>query len=173
MQRDAHPDCAGRQRRGRTLQPRPLGGAGANVPQDLRGRWHLVFDKGTQWLERQPDGSFDVLFEDMVHGADDTRDWWRVALRKLKPGGVLLSHDAAHPGAGADVRRGIQMAGITPMILDIAPSDCGFALYVDPRPREVAAPEPEAQPESGAPKRAAKARATTRKPSTKRTTTKK
>lgn len=113
----------------------PWEGAGQDVPSDLRDGWNLHFTLGTEWLTAQPDAHFDILFEDMVHGAEATRDWWQVARRKVAPGGVILSHDATHPGIGMSVQQGIRDAGVTPALYSIEPSDCGLALWVNPEKR--------------------------------------
>lgn len=110
----------------------PWEGAGNGVPNHLRTGWHVYHEGGIEWLTEQPDASFDILLEDMVHGLDATRDWWQVAQRKIRPGGVVISHDAAHPGVGADVRGGIAAAGVEAQIYSIEPSDCGFAIWKAP-----------------------------------------
>jgi hypothetical protein len=110
----------------------PWEGAGYLVPDDLREHWRMHYALGTEWLSAQPDASFNILFEDMVHGWEATGDWWRVALRKVRPGGVILSHDATHAGVGADVQQGIANAGVVPTLYSIDPADCGFAVYQAP-----------------------------------------
>lgn len=113
----------------------PWEGAGQGVPAELRQRWQMHYDSGTEWLKQQPDAHFDILFEDMVHGAEATRAWWLVAQRKVAPGGIILSHDATHPGVGMDVQQGIREAGVTPALYSIEPSDCGLALWISPESR--------------------------------------
>lgn len=114
----------------------PWEGAGQAIPSDLREGWNVHYTLGTEWLAAQPDHRFDILFEDMIHGAEATRDWWVVAQQKIAPGGVILSHDATHPSVGAEVQQGIREAGVTDVILySIEPSDCGLAIWRDPRSR--------------------------------------
>ena len=111
----------------------PWEGAGSHVPQELRERWSMIFHTGIEWLELQPNAAFDILFEDMGHGAVGTRDWWLVAQRKIKPGGIIISHDAAHTGVGADVMRGIVEAGVHDARVYLSePSDCGLAVWQAP-----------------------------------------
>lgn len=119
-------------------------GTGNMVPMTLRGRWSMIYHFGIPWLEKQPDASFDLLFEDMDHGAPETTAWWLLAQRKIRPGGLVLSHDSEHFLVGADVTAGIIASGITDArhyLID--PSDCGFAIWrapgvkVDPELPEV------------------------------------
>jgi predicted O-methyltransferase YrrM len=119
----------------------PWEGAGNRVPENLRERWSVHFHTGTEWLEKEQDATFDMLFEDMIHGVDATREWWKVALRKIRPGGLIISHDAAHFNVGADVRQGIEEAGVNATVYAIEPSDCGLAIWQ--APGEVAQHEPE------------------------------
>lgn len=114
----------------------PWEGAGQHVPEGLRSHWQMHYARGLDWLDAQPDQSFDILFEDMIHGWEATRDWWLVAQRKVAPGGLLISHDATHPTVGVEVVRGIHEAGLTAALYSIEPSDCGLAIW-----RAVGAPE--------------------------------
>lgn len=78
------------------------------------------------------DGSVDLIFEDLDHNVETVEAVARLAQAKLAPGGMLISHDAAHPIEGAGVREGYARAGIVPTVLLIKPSDCGFAVWVKP-----------------------------------------
>lgn len=112
----------------------PWEGAGSRVPEGLRSEWHLVFTDGILWLEQQPDASFDILFEDMMHSVEQVRDWWTVAQRKIKPGGLIISHDAGHFLVGNDVMQGIVEAGVSgARVYLIEPSDCGLAIWKAPK----------------------------------------
>lgn len=75
--------------------------------------------------------TYDLIFEDGMHDAEQVEFVWRHADKLLSPRGVILSHDACHAIAGAAVREGISKAGYgdkTTNVL-IAPADCGFAIY--------------------------------------------
>src|SRR3990167_7053629 len=129
-------------KRGALRSVDPWQGAGSDVPQELRERWSMIFHTGIEWLELQPDAAFDILFEDMGHGAVGTRDWWLVAQRKIKPGGIIISHDAAHAGVGADVMRGIVEAGVHDARVYLSePSDCRLAVWQAPGVVEQLKPE--------------------------------
>lgn len=111
----------------------PWEGAGSLIPRKYRSYLAQLFSDGVEFLSSAPDASFDILFEDMLHGVDGTRDWWQVAQRKIKPGGLIISHDAAHFLVGKDVMRGIVEAGVSDArVYLIEPSDCGLALWRAP-----------------------------------------
>lgn len=86
---------------------------------------------------------FDFMFEDGSHGTEDVNKVWRAAYTLLKPGGVIITHDAEHwhvpsnSGVGPAVREGIARAGYFGMLVPArtykaAPSDCGFAIWRKP-----------------------------------------
>jgi predicted O-methyltransferase YrrM len=117
----------------------PWEGAGSRIPD--KGRVDLITHTGIEWLDNEQDATFDILFEDMVHGVVATREWWLIAQRKIRPGGLIISHDAAHFGVGVDVMRGIEEAGVQPAVYLIEPSDCGLAIWQ--APGVIAQPESE------------------------------
>lgn len=103
------------------------------IPETLRPHISQQFMKGEDYLASLPDNSIDMLYEDTYHGRDCVRDIWTLALKKVKHGGVIISHDAMHGQEGIDVRNGIEDAGVTDYIALLAtPSDCGLAVYVKP-----------------------------------------
>lgn len=103
------------------------------IPDNLRPYVSQQFMKGEDYLALLPDNSIDMLYEDTYHGRDCVRDIWSLALKKVKRGGVIVSHDAMHGQEGIDVRGGIEDAGVTDYIALLAqPSDCGLAVYVKP-----------------------------------------
>lgn len=75
---------------------------------------------------------WDFIFEDTNHSMELTRDIWKLAVPKLNPGGIIVSHDAMHFGVGANVRAGIGAAGYASHNYLTAPSDCGLALWRKP-----------------------------------------
>lgn len=44
----------------------------------------------------------------------------------------MISHDAAHFLVGEAIQKGIAAAGVVPNVYEIAPSDCGLAVYRKP-----------------------------------------
>lgn len=92
----------------------------AFIPQALKEGW-----------------TYDFIFEDAMHDAEQVEFVWKHADKLLNPGGVIISHDACHAIAGEAVREGITKAGYEDtmgygngmMYVLIAPADCGFALY--------------------------------------------
>lgn len=119
------------------------GGVGDLIPAQLFEHASLITDNGVNWLREQPDESIDIIYEDADHSAETSRDVAALAMQKLKPGGLLIVHDAAHDYAwlgdktqvGSDVGETIRR-GLTAALGENAyrvyrtdPSDCGFALW--------------------------------------------
>lgn len=127
---------------------RANGKFGDLIPLD---RW-AVIDKvegdGGDYLESLPDNSVDLIFEDAGHGEEDVYRFTLLALRKLKPGGLLINHDAGHDSAmywhdagyvyqvsaddGAKIRAGLTRAGAEFQVYKPHESDCGFAVTKKP-----------------------------------------
>jgi predicted O-methyltransferase YrrM len=120
-------------------------GVGDLIPRNLTGRVSLIAASGVIWLAEQPDESIDIIYEDADHSAETSRDVALLAVRKLKPGGLHIVHDAAHDYAwlgdgsqihsdvGATIRRGLEAAlGDQFRVYRTDPSDCGFALWQKP-----------------------------------------
>lgn len=118
-------------------------------------RLEQVSGDGMAWLRAQPDESLDFIFEDASHATAMVYEIAELAKSKLKPGGILMNHDAAHDfawvgggnkvddNAGKDIRAGLDAAGLNYRVYRIDPSDCGFALWQKPAPEVV---EVEEQP---------------------------
>ena len=107
----------------------------ANTPyvaHDLRGFIDVRNDDAINYLALQPDNSIDFLLEDADHSIQLCQAIGELAKTKLKPGGVLIAHDAAHPGVGADVKRGYDLAGLDFRVYLTDPSDCGWAVWKRP-----------------------------------------
>lgn len=127
---------------------RANGKFGDLIPLD---RWQVI-DKvegdGGEYLESLPDNSVDLIFEDAGHGEEDVYRFTLLALRKLKPGGLLINHDAGHDSAmywhdagyvyqvsaddGAKIRAGLTRAGAEFQVYKPHESDCGFAVTKKP-----------------------------------------
>lgn len=106
-----------------------VGTHGDKIPDNLRSYIELVQADGGAWLEQQPDHSLDLLFEDDNHRADMVEIISRLAHSKLKPGGILVDHDAADHPTGVQVRKGMDAAGIGYHVYLIEPADCGLAIW--------------------------------------------
>lgn len=111
--------------------------AGDLIPAHLRNYIEFVRGDMFDYLATQKPATFDFILEDGSHGTDDAEKVWRAAYMLLKPGGLILSHDAEHFLVGADVRAGIARAGYFGLMPPartylIEPSDCGFAIWRKP-----------------------------------------
>lgn len=108
---------------------------GQLIPDDLRPFVEVVNADGIKYL-REYIGEVDFIFEDGAHSFEGTRDAWVSGLAVLNPGGLLISHDAAHFLVGETIRKGIAAAGVVPNIYEVQPSDCGLAIYRQPQNAE-------------------------------------
>lgn len=74
---------------------------------------------------------YDFIFEDAMHTVEQVELVWKHAAQLLRPGGMIISHDAMHTVAGEVVREGIARAGYGDEVIKvlIEPSDCGLALW--------------------------------------------
>lgn len=120
-------------------------GVGDLIPVRLLDVVSLIAVSGVDWLAEQPDESIDIIYEDADHSAETSRDVALLAIKKLKPGGLHIVHDAAHDYAwvgdsqqitspvGETIRRGLRAAlGDSYRVYRTDPSDCGFALWQKP-----------------------------------------
>lgn len=118
---------------------------GSHIPNDLRPYVELIRANGEDWLMTQPEQSIGMIFEDATHETPLVALVSQIALRKLKPGGLLVNHDAAHDTffdsngehydsnqTGMKVRNGLAQAGALFNVYKAEPSDCGIALTVAP-----------------------------------------
>ena len=92
--------------------------------------WQVVSEGVTfaqQWHE-----PIDFVFEDGPHSTEFTRDVIRLCLPNLKPGGIVVVHDACHYIVGKQVSQGLREAvGDFGAILS-EPSDCGLGYWRKP-----------------------------------------
>lgn len=117
----------------------------AHQRKNPHAKVHQITADGIAWLAKQADNSLDLIFEDADHSTEMCAAIANLALKKLKPGGLHLSHDAAHDFAfvgggqrisspvGKAIRDGLVQAfeGKFRVYL-IEPSDCGFSLWRKP-----------------------------------------
>lgn len=116
------------------IQPGPVADY---VPDHLRGRMTLHITTIEHVIERfivdSPNDGFkcDMVLDDGMHDAEQVALIWGAAEKMLRPGGVILSHDACHALVGHEVQAGIALAGYADKVLNvlIAPADCGFAIW--------------------------------------------
>lgn len=93
----------------------------------------FAHEHSTTWLESQPANSLDLLFTDTPKNAAVTEAEIEQAVRLLRPGGVMVIHDAVHFLAGAEIQAGIQVSGLEGwQTYRIDPSDCGLAIWQKP-----------------------------------------
>jgi predicted O-methyltransferase YrrM len=99
------------------------------IPDDVIAFVTIFSGDAIEWLQQQPDNSIDFILEDADHSEAMCYRVGELAKTKLAPGGVLLAHDAAHFGVGADVRAGFTRAGLQYRVYLTEPSDCGFMVW--------------------------------------------
>lgn len=103
------------------------------VAHELRDLVDVRNDDAINYLALQPDNSIDFLLEDADHSIPLCQAIAELAKTKLRPGGVLMAHDAAHFSVGADVKRGYDLAGLDFRVYLTDPSDCGWLVWKRPQ----------------------------------------
>lgn len=101
------------------------------IPPELWPVVELVHGDGVQYIELDLLEA-DFIYEDGDHSEEGVNRVWKAGVPKLTPGGVIVSHDAAHWLVGEAIRNGIRNAGYEPTIYAIRPSDCGLGVYRKP-----------------------------------------
>lgn len=104
------------------------------VPAYLKRYVTILPGDAIEWLAQQPDNSIDFILEDADHSEAMCYEVGELAKTKLRPGGVLMAHDAVHPTVGALVRAGYDRAGLDVRTYLTDPSDCGWAAWQKPIP---------------------------------------
>lgn len=107
------------------------------TPAELK-RWEIIREYGeTAPLPEQ----IDIAIEDTGHEIAMTRD---MCGRAVQHGAkLILVHDADHPGVGAKVREGMQLAfGSACQIVRTEDSDCGYGYWM--RQDDIGTPSPKA-----------------------------
>lgn len=106
---------------------------GSMIPSRLRQHINLTAADGCEYLSSLDDNSLGLFYEDASHSFEDVRGLWKLALNKVEPGGVIISHDPESAVVGADVIAGVEAAGIADyLIVRVPPSDCGLLIYRKP-----------------------------------------
>lgn len=103
-----------------------------HILDDLKAFVDVRPDDAINYLALQPDNSIDMIVEDADHSEELCEAIGNLAKDKLKPGGVLLSHDAAHPTVGRNVVSGYVRAGLNFRVFLTEPSDCGWLIWRKP-----------------------------------------
>lgn len=102
------------------------------IPDELKSFVDIRNDDAINYLALLQDNSIDFLLEDADHSEALCAAIGELAKTKLRPGGVLMAHDAVHFGVGRDVRAGYDLAGLDFRTYLTDPSDCGWAVWVRP-----------------------------------------
>lgn len=102
---------------------------GDMIPDALRENAAISQVTIEAFIEAYAYRPYDFILEDAMHSPEQVEFIYRALPSLLTPGGVIVSHDAAHHLVGADVTGGIHAAGYTPQVYAIAPADCGFSVY--------------------------------------------
>lgn len=104
-----------------------------HVPSDLQDFVTIESGDAINILALMPDHSIDFLLEDADHSEALCAAIGELAKTKLKPGGVMIAHDAAHFGVGRDVCMGFDRAGLDYRVYLTEPSDCGWLVWRAPK----------------------------------------
>lgn len=106
---------------------------GSMIPPDLLQYVDLINDDAIARLAAMPPESVDFIFEDLTHYAEDCEKVGKLAQFVLKPGGLLIAHDAVHPIVGGAVQEGYLNANINIAFSYLTePSDCGLLVWQKP-----------------------------------------
>lgn len=119
------------------------GYGGTEIPKGIINDRIITYHDTGKWLlsnweyECQFTGSppiIDMLFDDGSHARDEVAKHARYARRLLKPGGVYVVHDVAHPSHAANVQDGLNDAGLLDdtLLLLIEPADTGIGVWRKP-----------------------------------------
>jgi len=117
--------------------------AGSEIPYELRGHFRLTVESGVTMLDeweqecighRQPYPIIDMVFDDSSHLRPDVAAHAEYIKRLLRPGGVYVVHDVAHPMHRDNVQGGLADAGLLDamLLLLIEPADTGIGVWRKP-----------------------------------------
>lgn len=105
-----------------------LQGGHFTIEERYQGIITQVHADAMQWLQENDISTCGLIFEDMMHTEESAFSVWDSALKRAKPGAVIISHDAAHYIVGANVMRGIIRAGGKVQVYLTEPAECGLAI---------------------------------------------
>jgi len=95
-------------------------------------QYEQLFTDATKWFIVTKEKA-NLIFEDTAHSKETTYAIYKRAAEILEPGGVIISHDAAHPKFKGAVVDGIRMAGIEPEVYLVEGDSCGLAIWQKPK----------------------------------------
>lgn len=118
---------------GRVVSVDIAAGAGAKVPEHLQQYvTHINGWAGVE-LEAVEDNSLRMIYEDASHELEPTTELWHLALKKLMPGGLMISHDPTNESMGHNVVNAVEaVVGDDYLIVQVPPSDCGLIMHRRP-----------------------------------------
>ena len=110
-----------------TVDIRPQ--AGYHIPPHLRDWVTVECEDANLFVARSETRDYDFIFEDGNHSKYQVHVVYQNVHTLLKPGGVIISHDAAVEGVKDYIRYGIEAAGFEyPPMYVVEPSPCGFTV---------------------------------------------
>lgn len=103
--------------------------AGQHIPDHLRPYVEVVIEDANDFVKRPDVGGYDFIFEDGNHSAYQVHVIYERLSKLLRPGGVIVSHDAAMPGVSEYIEYGIKAGGHDmPPVYLLPPSPCGVTV---------------------------------------------
>lgn len=90
------------------------------------GQVQLVVEYAVHFLRSMKDGTFDFLYLDSSHKYEDSRKEIDIALRKMKPGGIILGDDY-------DPRPESNQYGVYKAVMETVDQGRGELVFVDSR----------------------------------------
>ena len=103
--------------------------SGSHIPDQLREWITVVIEDANLYVVKPEVKDFDFIFEDGNHSKHQVHVIYENLHKLLKPGGIIISHDAAVEGVGEYIRYGIEAAGHPyPPMYVVEPSPCGFTV---------------------------------------------
>lgn len=97
------------------------------IAEDLLPYVKFVESDAAAFLQERWPAKVSVIFEDLQHEEEPTREVWEILKSKLNIGGIAIAHDYAHPLVGPAMQaalEGAEIDGGLPLL--ISPSDCGL-----------------------------------------------
>lgn len=98
--------------------------------------YEQLFTDATRWFAVTNEQA-NLIFEDTAHNEETTYGIYKRITEILTPGGVVISHDAAHPKFKGAVVNGIRMAGIEPNVYLVEGDSCGLAIWRKPESDDI------------------------------------
>jgi len=106
---------------------------GRFIPDSVREAVTQVIARGQEWLA-QNDTPIDLLFEDADHTTETTQAIYENALKRMKPGAVLISHDTVNHFGDAVLTGIVNITGTDPLVVKVDADAVGLSFYRVPKP---------------------------------------